>query len=390
MTTTPTTFEDLHEWLRSAREDAAVQLDHDNHLAQVFGYPEAFTALTEPADFSSDLSALVPRSQQFDVFAEGNFINLDPPQHDRLRGLVSRAFTPKMIAQLQPRITRVTDELLAQADTEFDLVDALAYPLPVIVIAEMLGIPTSDRPVFRKWADTLLSQQTGEFSQQQIEQTLAHVEPTMREMNEYLLEHIRARRADPGADLTSELTAAEANGQALTDREIIGFAGLLLIAGHITTTALLGNSIQIMHQHPGVAEELQADRELIPQAVEEFLRFRSPFPRLGRRTTRELTLGGVRIPENYIVFPWIASANRDPRQFDEPDTVDIRRKPNRHLAFGKGIHFCIGAPLARLEAKVALNRLLDRYQRIDVVGGEHFDAMTMTAAKQLPVLATPR
>lgn len=295
-----------------------------------------------------------------------------------------------MIAQLQPRITRVTDELLAQADTEFDLVDALAYPLPVIVIAEMLGIPTSDRPLFRKWADTLLSQQTGEFSQQQIEQTLAHVEPTMREMNEYLLEHIRARRADPGADLTSELTAAEANGQALTDREIIGFAGLLLIAGHITTTALLGNSIQIMHQHPGVAEELQADRELIPQAVEEFLRYRSPFPMVGRRTTRELSIGGVPIPQDYMVLPWLASANRDASHFDAPDTVDIHRKPNKHLSFGKGIHFCIGAPLARLEAKVALNRLFDHYQHIDVVGGEFFDAKTMVAAKQLAVQARPR
>ncbi len=389
MTGPPTTFEGLHEWLRCAREQAPVQVDHDNRTAQLFGYPEIFTALTETADFSSDLNELAPRSTQGDVFAEGNFINLDPPRHDRLRGLVSKAFTPKVIAGLQPRITQVTDGLLAAAGTEFDLVDALAYPLPVIVIAELLGIPTDDRPLFRKWADTLLSQQAGDFSQEQLERTRAQVEPTMRELNEYLLGHIRARRADPADDLTSQLTAAEADGRALTDGEIIGFAGLLLIAGHITTTALLGNSIQIMNEHPEIAEQLRADRELVPQAIEEFLRYRSPFPMVGRRTTRELSIGGVQIPQDYMVLPWLASANRDASHFDAPDTVDIHRKPNKHLSFGKGIHFCIGAPLARLEAKVALNRLFDHYRRIDVLGGEFFDAKTMIAAKQLPVQAGP-
>lgn len=387
--TTATTFDDLHTWLRAGRESTAVRVDHDNHLVHVFGYPEAFTALTETTDFSSDLSKLVPSSRDFDVFAEGNFINLDPPRHGHLRGLVSKVFTPKMIAQLEPRITEITDDLIERTGDEFDLVDSLAYPLPVIVIAEMLGIPTSDLPVFRRWADALMSQQTGDLDQEQIEHALAQFEPTMREMNEYLLEHIRACRADPGADLISELTAAEADGRTLTDGEIIGFAGLLLIAGHITTTALLGNSIQLMHEHPGIVEQLHADRGLVPQAIEEFLRFRSPFPRLSRRTTRELTLGDARIPQDYFVFPWLASANRDPNKFDAPDTVDIHRKPNHHLAFGKGIHFCIGAPLARLEAKVALNRLLDRYRSIEVTGGEFFDATTMAAAKRLPVRTQP-
>jgi cytochrome P450 len=368
------------------RESAPVLYNAESKMAQVFTYAETHQVVMDTADFSSDMTAFAPVQEDFKLFSEGNFVQMDPPEHGTLRGLVSKAFTPKAIADLEPRIAEIADELLADAGDEFDLVDTLAYPLPVIVIAEMLGIPVSDRPLFRKWADVLLSQQVDENVTKITDDMVKALAPTMREMNEYLLAHIRRRRADPGSDLTSKLTVAAADGRTLTDQEIVGFVGLLLIAGHITTTALLGNSLLTMDQHPGIFEEIRADRSLIPGAVEEFLRFRSPFPRVGRRSTKEVELGGVTIPADTLILPWLASANRDPAQFADPDNVNIHRSPNHHLSFSKGIHVCIGAPLARLEARVALNLVLDRYRDLRVLdGAEFFNPYSMAAVKQLPV-----
>src|SRR6185295_16614417 len=193
---------------------------------------------------------------------------------------------------------------------------------------------------------------------------------TMREMNAYFLDYIRFRRADPGPDLTSRLVRAEVDGERLADEEIVGFIGLLLLAGHITTTATLGNSVLCFHDNPDAVAEIRADPTLLPAAVEEVLRLRTPFPSLGRLTTVDTQVGGVALPAGQVVLPWLTAANRDERVFADHHRFDIHRRANPHLTFGHGIHFCLGAPLARLEARVALRLLLERYRDIEVADDE--------------------
>lgn len=375
--------------LRQQRESSSVQLDDKQRFWHVFGYAENLRVLNDPATFSSDLSRFIPPQPDFDLFSKGNFARMDPPKHRKLRDLVSQAFTPRMVSGLAPRIAAVVNELLDGVGDagRFDLVESLAYPLPVIVIAEMLGIPVTDRALFRGWADRMLDR--GEAGPRiPDEATMNRVGLAMRDMNTYVLAHIKQRRAQPAEDLTSKLTRAELDGHRLDDEEIVGFVGLLLIAGHITTTALLGNAILCLDEYPAAAAEIRADPTRIPAAIEEVLRYRSPFPGVGRRTTTEVELGGKRIPAEQIVLLSIASANRDPAQFEDPDRFILHRKTNPHLSFGHSIHFCLGAPLARLEARIALEILFKRYSAIAVardVGCEFHSPQVMICAKRLPV-----
>jgi len=384
------TFEEFLAWLEARRVHGQVHFDDTQQCWHVLGHPEASAVLSDPAVFSSDLTSLRPRQDDFELFQRGNFVNMDPPQHRKLRTLVSQAFTPRVVADLEPRIAEVTTGLLDQADDRFDLIDALAYPLPVIVIAELLGIPTSDRGLFRSWADVLLGQDIDpdQALSEASEQAVTAVAPVLREMNAYFLDHIRSRRASPGDDLTSQLAQAEVDGERLADEEIVGFVGLLLIAGHITTTATLGNSVVSFQHNPDAAAEVRADPGLLPAAIEEVLRTRTPFPRLARITTVDAEVDGRHIPAGQVVIPWLTAANRDERVFAEPFRFDIHRKPNPHLTFGHGIHFCLGAPLARLEARVALRLLLERYRDVEVAGDtpvEHRNPWTMVAVTKLPL-----
>jgi cytochrome P450 len=388
MATVRPTFDDFVGWLEGLRPAGPVQFDEKLQCWQVLGHPEVSAVLSDPGAFSSDLTVLQPDQEDFALFQRGNFVRMDPPQHRKLRTLVSQAFTPRVVAGLEPRIAALTTELLDRAGDRFDLIDALAYPLPVIVIAELLGIPTSDQGLFRSWADVLLSQ---EIDPEQAvgaasERAVAAVAPTMREMNVYFLDHIRSRRKSPSTDLTSKLVEAEVDGQRLADEEIVGFVGLLLLAGHITTTATLGNSVVCLHDDPDAAAEVRADPALLPAAIEEVLRVRPPFPRVGRLTTADTDVAGVALPAGQVVMPWLTAANRDERVFAKPHRFDIHRRPNPHLTFGHGIHFCLGAPLARLEAKVALRLLLDRYRDIEIAGEvAHRDPFTMAAVARLPL-----
>jgi cytochrome P450 len=384
------TLDALLAWLRQHRAAGSVHYDAQQQLWQVFGYADVLRVLTDSAAFSSDFSALLPSQPDFALFAKGNFVRMDPPKHRQLRSLVTQAFTPHMVAGLAPRIRAVTTALLDElSGTErFDVVDRLAYPLPVIVIAELLGIPVADRVIFRQWADALFSRNNQSTGIRVDAATLEAFVPTIREMNRYLLAYIQHRRTHPADDLTSRLVGAAIDGARLDDQEIIGFVGLLLLAGHITTAALLGNAILTLDEHPAAAAALRADATGLPTAIEEVLRYRPPFPRLGRRTAIEVKLGGHVIAANQIILLWIASANRDATQFPDPDRFDIHRVPNPHLAFGHGIHFCLGAPLARLEATLALGLLLERYREVTVARdepAEWYHPWTMISAKRLPV-----
>jgi cytochrome P450 len=394
MTTTQPTFEDFLTWLEDSRARGQVHFDEKAQCWQVLGHPETSAILSDPAVFSSDLTALQPKQDDLELFQRGNFVQMDPPQHRKLRTLVSQAFTPRVVAGVEPRIAELTTQLLGQVGERFDLIDALAYPLPVVVIAELLGIPPSDRGLFHEWADVLLGQEVDpdQAVAEVSEQALKAVAPTMRQMNAYFLEYIKSRRANPGTDLTSKLVQAEVDGQRLADEEIVGFVGLLLIAGHITTTATLGNSLVSFQDNPEAAAQVRADPMLLPAAIEEVLRVRTPFPRLGRIAKVDTEVGGVLIPARQIVVPWLAAANRDQRVFTDPDRFDIHRTPNPHLSFGHGIHFCLGAPLARLEARVAMRLLLQRYRDIDVASDEQVEQRnpwTMVAVTRLPLQVRP-
>ncbi|ORT47965.1 cytochrome P450, partial [Frankia sp. KB5] len=346
-------------WFRRMRESEPVSHDEEAGVWHVFRHRDVERILAEPGTFSSDFSSFMPSQEDVDRFLKGNLLRKDPPQHRKLRTLVSKAFTPGVVARLAPRVEIITDELLdAMAGAEqIELISDLAYLLPVTVIAELLGIPRDDRPMFGRWADSLVApeSQTSFIPNEDRTKSMAIV---MREMNAYCLEYIRHRRARPSDDLASRLVAAEVDGQRLDDEEIIGFVGLLLLAGHITTTALLSNVVLCLDEYPEAAAALRADTGGLPGALEEVLRFRAPLAPSMRRTTADVQIGEHTIPAGKIVLAWLASANRDERQFSEPDRFDIRRTPNAHLSFGHGIHFCLGAPLARLEVRIAVEKML--------------------------------
>lgn len=385
-------LEEIPERWRTLRASGPVCHDEALGVWRVSDYDTAAAVLADPKTFSSDLSSLAPTQEDFETFTQGNFVGMDPPEHRRLRTLVSQAFTPRVVEGLAPRIQALVAQLLdAVADQDrFDLVESLAYPLPIIVIAELLGIPAEEHLLFQEWASVLFSgDQLGEAPDAaDIERALEAIAPTVREMNGYMLEHIGNRRAHPGDDLTSRLIAAEVDGVGLRDQQMVGFVALLLVAGHVTTTALLGNAIVTFDRNPGTNEALRADPGLLPGAIEEVLRWLPPFPELGRRVARPVVLGGHELPADAMVMTHLGAANRDPSRFGTPDVFDVARNPNPHLTFGHGIHFCFGAPLARLEARIALRALQERFRTLTVPSYEdvtYQNPAVLLGVRRLPV-----
>jgi cytochrome P450 len=321
----------------------------------VVGYEAARAALGDPR-LSKDWSKL-PDGQSAGMVDPGRHMLIsDPPDHTRLRRLVSREFTPRRIAALEPRIQQLTDELLdamlAQPGGRADLVDAFAFPLPMGVICELLGVPFMEREAFRAWSNTLVSPAPADVAAE-----------AMARMAEYLGALVEHKRARPGDDLLSGLVrTTDEDGDRLSADELRGMAWLLLIAGHETTVNLIANGVLALLTHPDQLAALRADPALTADAVEEMLRYDGPVESSTYRFTLEpVDLAGVRVPAGEVVLPVIADADRDAAHFPEPDGFDIRRGGGRaHLAFGHGMHYCLGAPLARLEARVAVRTLLER------------------------------
>jgi len=292
-----------------------------------------------------------------------HMLNADPPAHTRLRSLVAQAFTPRRVEDLRPRITSIAQRLLEAlpAEGSVDLLDAFAFPLPVTVIAELLGVPTEDQDRFRAWTFTVLNPNGG---------NLEPVRRAMVEFQQYLKEILARRRAEPRDDLISALLAAEEQGgDRLSAVELVSMVFLLMVAGHETTVNVIANGVWALLRHPEQLERLRANPALLDPAIEEILRYCGPVRHsTSRFAVQDTEFRGQLIPAGEMIMASMLSANHDPEQFDAPERFDITRTPNRHIAFGSGSHFCIGASLARLEASIALPLLLERLPRLRFAG----------------------
>jgi len=312
----------------------------------------------------------------------------DPPDHTRLRALVSRAFTPRVVEAVRPHIQEIVDGLLDRVEGArgMDVIEDLAYPLPVTVICEMLGVPTADQDVFKQWSADIARSLDAAILPAESE-VITRGQEAGDALREYFRSLIAVRRKQPRADLLSALIAAGEQGDKLSEPELLATCALLLIAGHETTVNLIGNGLFALLRHPAELQALADDPALIQTGVEELLRFDGPVQRTGRMTMADVEIGGRQIPKGSIVAAVIGAANRDPAHFPDPDRLDVARRENRHIAFGFGIHFCLGAPLARIEGQVAIGTLLRRWRALKLVSDtpEWRESSVLRGLKTLPV-----
>jgi cytochrome P450 len=376
--TTPDFFADPYPVYHALRAEAPVYWCEAWQAWVLTRYADARTVLRDVQHFSNvgrqvKLLHQLPQAVRARLqpleqhYTRGGLSNLDPPDHTRLRALINQAFTPRTVEALREPIQALVDDLLdarPAADT-LDLIRDFAYPLPAMVIAQLLGLPPEDRDQFKRWSDDLtLFLGTA----QAVPGTALDGQASLLALRAYLAEQVTLRRRHPGSDLITRLLQAEEQGQALSEGELLGTCVTLLMAGHETTTNLIGNGMLALLRHPDQWAALD-DPALLPGVVEELLRYDAPAQRAWRLVTEPVELGGQRLERGQSVYAMLGAANRDPEQFANPDVVDVRRRAGHHLAFGYGIHFCLGAPLARLEAALALEALRRRWPRLQLQAG---------------------
>ena len=368
----------LYEGFKLLRDHAPVtQLEADGPW-QVARHADIHAILRDHETFSSEVSIRPPEER-----GAPSMLFSDPPMHNRLRKLVSVAFKPGRI-QLQEQQIRSRCNALLDAmptDTELDLVQALAAPLPVMVIAEMLGVEDGNMAAFKAWSDEIFSN-IGEIL---FGTPSAESERAAQEMNAYFLQRINDIRRHPKEHLLGQLVATETEDGKLDDEELLSFCRLLLIAGNETTTGLITASARIFHEEPDTLIQLKQNPQLAKNFVEEALRFYSPFSATVRRTTKDVEIAGQAIAVGELVIPLLASANRDERVFEAPDTFRLDRSPNPHLGLGFGIHVCLGAHLARLEGKIVVEQMAQRYRSIELVNAQASTVGELGGPKSLAV-----
>ena len=376
------TQDDPYESYAALLERAPVYVNETHGFFALSRFDDVQAAFRDWRTFSSSGGVTV---DELLAITGPSLLTTDPPRHDGLRDVLKHAFRARALAALEPVVGRVVDSLLAGLEprSEVDVVAMLAKRLPVLVICELLGFPTADAPMLKAWGDAILERVPDDHSTPQPAREAAAL------MRAYFEEQIAARRHGGGEaeDVVSVLLRGRVDGEPLTEEELIGHCFLLFIAGNATTAALVGNGTFVLARHPEERARLVAEPGLGVRAVEELLRFESPVQNMGRTTTSDVELHETLIPKGSRVLLLIGAANRDPRVFADPDRLDLGRRIRRHLAFGEGIHHCLGAPLARLEGRVALQRLVERFPAYEVVEMERFRDVTERSLSRL-VIAT--
>ena len=355
--------ESIGIWFLTRHEDAATLLKDSR-----------FSADRTQAEQYQDLARDLPRS----------LLGLDPPDHSRLRRLVMKAFTPRVVERLTPRIQELVDSLLDDAAERggLELVEDFAYPIPVTVIAEMMGVPVEDRDRFQQWSRVLAAS----LDPIQPAERIAQTEPARIALTEFFRGIIEQRRREPRDDLVSALVAAEESGDVLTEQELLVMCNLLLIAGHETTVNLIANGTLALLRQPEQLERWRRGEVADETAVEELLRYDGPVQLTGRVPVEDCDFGGRAVPRFQPVIALLGAANRDPEIFAEPARLDLGRQPNQHFAFGRGIHFCLGAPLARLEGQIALGALVRRFPDLRLAGEPRWrDQVVLRGLEALPL-----